>query len=1168
MNRLKDTISNGIGLDTVLEGTPLPFRQFQEKLMQHAYSEDAQKELDLLFEERFHRRANPQNLAEACRLNNLSYVIMHWASPSRKNKEKVLNEPVFMAGLWATPLMWAAREGHEGIVRFLLDHGADPSVITTDEGSTALHWAIIGGNAKIVRHLLNHEKTDPNQKNIHLCDAPCTAIAHRKLFLFWMIVEDAFLNTSDLSATPGTSSSIGELSSSAGGELCISSGLRRSLTVCQKDSIAFTHSDVVLGHEEGGNKNGNEDERERRNTTLVETEGGGGSGDGDKDGCTVSSNPRVERRIFHQMNPQQTTVTGHTYLHYAAWGGMMSACQYLVERWNFDVNAKDNQSRTPLIWASREGHTHVIEYFLSVGADAFHTDLEGHTAVYYARTRAHPEAAKALDSLRFSSPYVSVSPPQHQSNNNSNNVNSIHSIYSAIETDVLGGGGGGGRDGERNGHCNRLSHWEHPSVQHSPHSPSYSSVFLPRYCPCRQVRAFGTFASLASPHAPPAFRCMALFAVAVFFLLLFCTRLIPPMVSYLALGLYFFRNYLFLWWHGIPVHLDGLNKTSVDESVGSSIAKLFQGTWATRYRNPGNMIMLSLVLLFQCYAWTQMGLPPLLWFSAPSGVDGARTGSLFLEGNSTVWQHPSNSSEKEVQPVRPSGAPVPISHAVSFHSLFGGCFFQIFFSSPDAMASFLLSAMVVSIFLLMVAVKWHRGVDVASRRPNRGGDGGGEWQHWSKSPFWKILKMGSFEYAHPRAVDAERHWAIPLRTFYCPEQDIYVRRYDGYSILLDCPISKCNKRAFVLLVTVLAVQQWCMWMWGLSYANAIMFPHGVPSHEPMPWSFRVVTQGVRHAWSGGDGIPRDSAPASLSSFPPFSQSPLSTTPFSFSSDWSNLSSSAASATTTAEITSTLSPSSMDPMFHLSLSLLFSAPLHCLALLWNMYFHALPFRQTSFLISQSSSSSSFPSRLLFWYFIPSSSSFYGMWVFQLSFCACVLFTVVMVRQWCSVWYGASRMEITNPVAMREDGKLVSIFLPSRGSRGRNHRNDNNNIDYNHYNPEEEEYYRKKVGHSVARIFPPPDATHCIYSNTSNRFANVLLFFLGLDGRRWEKSFHISFSHSPIYSPAFQFEELPTWAKVLRNTPPNWGQVNETKSPEKGESQEGRKSAGALANKYLV
>ncbi|MCZ7564295.1 MAG: ankyrin repeat domain-containing protein [Burkholderiales bacterium] len=52
----------------------------------------------------------------------------------------------------SSPLMMAAREGHAGVLRLLLNSGADPN-LETDTGRTALQWAQATENAEIAELL-------------------------------------------------------------------------------------------------------------------------------------------------------------------------------------------------------------------------------------------------------------------------------------------------------------------------------------------------------------------------------------------------------------------------------------------------------------------------------------------------------------------------------------------------------------------------------------------------------------------------------------------------------------------------------------------------------------------------------------------------------------------------------------------------------------------------------------------------------------------------------------------------------------------------------------------------------------------------------------------------------------------------------------------------------
>jgi len=62
-----------------------------------------------------------------------------------------------------TPLLWAAENGHEGVVRMLLERNdVNPNTADTEYGGTPLSWATENGHEGVVRMLLDRNEVNPN----------------------------------------------------------------------------------------------------------------------------------------------------------------------------------------------------------------------------------------------------------------------------------------------------------------------------------------------------------------------------------------------------------------------------------------------------------------------------------------------------------------------------------------------------------------------------------------------------------------------------------------------------------------------------------------------------------------------------------------------------------------------------------------------------------------------------------------------------------------------------------------------------------------------------------------------------------------------------------------------------------------------------------------------
>ena len=73
----------------------------------------------------------------------------------------------------------------------------------------------------------------------------------------------------------------------------------------------------------------------------------------------------------------------------------MEIVRFLVKH-GADATAQNNDGRTPLHFASREGHVAIAKFLVENGADVSAQSKDGHTPLYLALQKGHVEGTQFL----------------------------------------------------------------------------------------------------------------------------------------------------------------------------------------------------------------------------------------------------------------------------------------------------------------------------------------------------------------------------------------------------------------------------------------------------------------------------------------------------------------------------------------------------------------------------------------------------------------------------------------------------------------------------------------------------------------------------------------------------------------------------------------------------
>jgi uncharacterized protein len=265
-----------------------------------------------------------------------------------------------------SPLRNAAATGRLEVVRFLLDHGADPNL--NEEGIAphggALHAASAGGHYEVAKLLLERGAY-PSAEVESSADCLSFAIMNKDQRMIDLLTTHGATRPTQIMAYYGDAAAAG---------------------------IAFA-ADPSLADNPEALSNAASEGNEAFVRLLLQHQPGLASRV-----AVAGKTPEITRLLFaHGMNPSRPNWLHVTPLHqYAAAGDLVKARLFIEH--GADLHARDEDlGSTPLAWAAKFGKKSMVELLLRSGARPVHPDDPAWaTPRAWATRRGHDEIAEVL----------------------------------------------------------------------------------------------------------------------------------------------------------------------------------------------------------------------------------------------------------------------------------------------------------------------------------------------------------------------------------------------------------------------------------------------------------------------------------------------------------------------------------------------------------------------------------------------------------------------------------------------------------------------------------------------------------------------------------------------------------------------------------------------------
>ena len=220
-----------------------------------------------------------------------------------------------------TPLILAAYNGHEAVVRLLIERDDIDINVKDDEGVTPFIWAACNGHEAVVRLLIGRDDIDINAKT-RRGKTPLMWAAyngHEAVVRLLIERDDIDINAKDnQGVTP-----------------LILAALNKHEVIVQ---LLIERDDIDINAKDKWG-----------DTPLIL--------------AAWNGHEAVVRRLIERDNIDLNAKDkgGMTPLILAAWNGHEAVVRLLIGRGDIDINAKDNEGRTPLVLAAKKGHKAVVQ---------------------------------------------------------------------------------------------------------------------------------------------------------------------------------------------------------------------------------------------------------------------------------------------------------------------------------------------------------------------------------------------------------------------------------------------------------------------------------------------------------------------------------------------------------------------------------------------------------------------------------------------------------------------------------------------------------------------------------------------------------------------------------------------------------------------------------------